>query len=177
MSERTDTQRRRFGPADDDPIEATDPLAMAVARLQDAPPSSDLWPGIAARLTPQAKAPRVVSFTLPQLAMAATLLIAVSGGVSWLAFSRPAAPAAPEPAIQAVAEPREAAQPDIAPATFADAQAEQLVRRGVAIFADAPPPAAEDQEPEDPPQAATKAPTRPPADKMARPSQTVRKKK
>lgn len=127
MSERTDTQRRRFGPADDDPIEATDPLAMAVARLQDAPPSSDLWPGIAARLTPQAKAPRVVSFTLPQLAMAATLLIAVSGGVSWLAFSRPAAPAAPEPAIQAVAEPREAAQPDIAPATFADAQYDAAV--------------------------------------------------
>ena len=60
-------------------------------------------------------------------------------------------------------------------ASFADAQAEQLVRRGVAIFVDPPPPV-EVEDPA-PPSVATKAPSRPPADKMARPSQTVRKKK
>lgn len=127
MSARTENNRRGFGPADDDPIEATDPLAMAVARLQDAPPAANLWPGIERRLTPQVRATRVISFTLPQLAMAATLLMAVSAGVSWLAFSRPPAPEAPEPAILAMAEPREAAQPDIAPATFADAQYDAAV--------------------------------------------------
>jgi hypothetical protein len=119
--------RRVPGPAADDPLDAADPLAMAVARLRDVAPAEDLWPGVAHRLEPRAVSPRVVSFTVPQLAMAATLLIAVSAGVSWLALAPRTAPATPEPTIRAVAEPRESVRPDVAPATFADAQYDAAV--------------------------------------------------
>ncbi len=88
MTTGIDGRERRPGPAADDPFEAGDPLELAVARLKEVPPATDLWPGIQSRLA-AAGAPqraRVVSFTLPQLAMAATLLIAVSAGVSWLAL-------------------------------------------------------------------------------------------
>jgi anti-sigma factor RsiW len=59
------------------------------------PPHTDLWTGIAARLdgTPRRavsavaqfipRQPRRFAFTLPQLAAAAALLIAVSGGAAW----------------------------------------------------------------------------------------------
>ncbi|HEY1913678.1 MAG TPA: anti-sigma factor [Vicinamibacterales bacterium] len=59
------------------------------------PPHTDLWTGIAARLdeTPSRaesvvarlipRQPRRFAFTLPQLAAAAALLIAVSGGAAW----------------------------------------------------------------------------------------------
>jgi len=46
------------------------------------PPQHDLWPGIDARIGRVAQ-PRRVSFTLPQLAAAAALLVAVSGGMAW----------------------------------------------------------------------------------------------
>ena len=61
------------------------------------PPQSDLWPGVDARISriliPGAPAPgsaqrRRVSFTLPQLAAAAAVLIAVSGGAAWQAAQR-----------------------------------------------------------------------------------------
>jgi hypothetical protein len=131
MTTGTDGRERRPGPAADDPFEAGDPLEMAVARLREVPPDTDLWPGIQARIgAPSAPARRVVSFTLPQLAMAATLLIAVSAGVSWLALApRPAGTtgAAAEPVIQAVVDPRETEQPDVQRATFADAQYDAAV--------------------------------------------------
>ncbi len=127
MTQRMEPSRRVPGPAQDDLLEATDPLAMAVARLRDVAPADDLWPGVAQRLEPRAKKRRVVSFTLPQLAMAATLLIAVSAGVSWLALAPRTTNVASEPAIRAVAEPRESARPDIAPASFADAQYDAAV--------------------------------------------------
>ena len=57
------------------------------------PPKTDLWAGIAGRIETSGSPARVVSFapraarrfvfTLPQLAAAAALLIAVSGGVAW----------------------------------------------------------------------------------------------
>jgi anti-sigma factor RsiW len=56
-------------------------LKRVVARagsLEARPPQADLWPGVAARverITP----PRRVSFTLPQLAAAAIVLMAISG--------------------------------------------------------------------------------------------------
>ena len=70
-----------------------------------------------------------MSFTLPQLAMAATLLIAVSAGVSWLALGQRAGSAAttPQPVIRAVVEPRDTQQPDVQRATFADAQYDAAV--------------------------------------------------
>jgi anti-sigma factor RsiW len=65
-------------------------------RLEDRPPETDLWPGIAARLRPRGAArvpsfierlghaPRRVELSLPQLAAAAFLLMLVSGGAVWL---------------------------------------------------------------------------------------------
>jgi len=70
--------------------------ATAAAR----PPDADLWAGIAARIeTGGAASPgrvmpfgrreaRRFTFTLPQLAAAAALLIAVSGGLAWNAAER-----------------------------------------------------------------------------------------
>jgi anti-sigma factor RsiW len=79
-------------------------LKRVVQQAQGAdarPPHADLWTGIAARLdeTPARaepvvarfvpRQPRRFAFTLPQLAAAAALLIAVSGGAAWkLAQSR-----------------------------------------------------------------------------------------
>lgn len=64
--------------------------------LQDALPTADLWPAIAARLAPpdvislpeRHSRPRHISFSLPQLAAAAVVLMALSGGGVWLATSR-----------------------------------------------------------------------------------------
>ena len=131
MTTGIDGRERRRGPAADDPFEAGDPLELAVARLKDVPPAADLWPGIQSKLA-AAGAPqraRVVSFTLPQLAMAATLLIAVSAGVSWLALGQRAGSAVttPQPVIRAVVEPRDTQQPDVQRATFADAQYDAAV--------------------------------------------------
>jgi hypothetical protein len=130
MTTGTDGRERRPGPAPDDPFEAGDPLELAVARLGDPPPATDLWPGIEARLaTVSTPSRRMVSFTLPQLALAATLLMAVSAGVSWVALGgRPVGTARqPDPVIRAVLEPREAVQPDVQRATFADAQYDAAV--------------------------------------------------
>lgn len=115
------------GPATDDPLAESDPLRAAVAALGDRPPSSDLWPGIAQQIASRSRGGRVVSFTLPQLAMAATLLIAVSAGVSWLALGpRPVAVEHITP-IRAVVEPIDSLQPDVQRATFADAQYDAAV--------------------------------------------------
>jgi hypothetical protein len=116
------------GPAADDRLDDSDPLRAAVGSLTDQPPAADLWPAIQARIAGPAPSRRVVSFTLPQLAMAATLLIAVSAGVSWLAIGPRPAPAEPgPPAIRAIVEPVESVQPDVARATFADAQYDAAV--------------------------------------------------
>jgi hypothetical protein len=69
-------------------------LKRVVARAQGAElrsPQHDLWPGIAARIDRVAP-PRRVSFTLPQLAAAAALLIAVSGTLGVWLTERAAAP-------------------------------------------------------------------------------------
>jgi len=89
-------------------------LKRIVARAQGVaaaprPPAADLWAGIAARIetSPRSvrlsgrsadaanvegatlRGPRRVTFTLPQLAAAAALIAAVSGGVVWSALGRP----------------------------------------------------------------------------------------
>lgn len=128
MTNRIEAFTPRPGPAADDPLEVDDPLVAAVSALRDRPPATDLWPAIAARVAPSAPARRTVSLTLPQLAMAATLLIAVSAGVSWLALApRSTAVSAPETPIRAVVEPAGAVQPDVARASFADAQYDAAV--------------------------------------------------
>lgn len=71
-----------------------DQLRMVVARaaaVQPTRPSSDLWPGIEARVTSgrqalpfRARAVRRISFTLPQLVAAGLALMVLSGGAVWL---------------------------------------------------------------------------------------------
>jgi hypothetical protein len=76
-------------------------LKRIVARagsVEARPPRADLWRGIAARLNEGGEPARVVSFapkaarrfsfSLSQLAAAAALLIAVSGGIAWQAAER-----------------------------------------------------------------------------------------
>ena len=68
-------------------------VVARAAAVDARPPQADLWHGIAARLNESGEPARVVpfaakparrfAFTLPQLAAAAALLIAVSGGVAW----------------------------------------------------------------------------------------------
>jgi anti-sigma factor RsiW len=88
------------------------------ATLPSSPPSSDLWPGVEARLQPsskalpfRARAATRVSFTLPQLVAAGLALMVLSGGAVWLSqfggrtTSLPpvaAAPTSPEPAVTPV---------------------------------------------------------------------------
>lgn len=57
--------------------------------LPDTPPSANLWPGIEAQISPNARVvpftPRRFSFTLPQLVAASLALMLLSGSMVWLA--------------------------------------------------------------------------------------------
>ena len=78
-------------------------IVARAASVDVRPPQADLWRGIAARLDDSGEPARVVAltpgearrfaFTLPQLAAAAALLIAVSGGVAWQVEARMGRPA------------------------------------------------------------------------------------
>jgi anti-sigma factor RsiW len=61
------------------------------------PPRNDLWPGIAGRIGATSarslRIPRRWSFSLPQLAAAAVVLMTLSGGAVWLARTNAPAPA------------------------------------------------------------------------------------
>jgi hypothetical protein len=117
----------RPGPAADDPIAPGDDLGAALAALGDRPPTGNLWPGIEARLAPGRAVGRSVTMTFPQLAMAASLLIAVSAGVSWLALQPGEGAPTGEPAIRAVAEPRARLGADVNRVSFADEQFDAAV--------------------------------------------------
>jgi anti-sigma factor RsiW len=126
--------------------EALEDLGTVVTMAKadpDVMPVNDLWPGVlnqirarnvaqfgAAKATPSGGR-RQISFTVPQLALAASLLIAVSSGVAYVAAGRamnhPASAAPTEAPIQAQAEPMLAPSADIAPANFADAQFDRAV--------------------------------------------------
>jgi anti-sigma factor RsiW len=99
----------------------------------DRMPAVDLWPGIQARIAAAGartttSGRRQFVFTLPQLALAASLLIAVSAGVAFLAAGRSMTrPAAQEDPIQAQAEPLLPASATVERANFADAQFDQAV--------------------------------------------------
>jgi negative regulator of sigma E activity len=78
--------------------------------------------------TARPRSPRRISFTLPQLALAASLLIAVSAGVSYLAMGRAGSqPTLQEDPIQAQAEPLLPPSAGVERANFADAQYDQAV--------------------------------------------------
>jgi len=130
-----------------------DDLKRVVARARAAgaaarPPAADLWSGIAARIEPQpastdpvaAFAPRArrrIAFTLPQLAAAASLIAAVSGGLVWQIGERRArvAPApvearrGPDPAApgSAAPTPDTSAADHVVPVVLADAQYDAAV--------------------------------------------------
>ncbi|MGE0042207.1 MAG: zf-HC2 domain-containing protein [Vicinamibacterales bacterium] len=105
-------------------------IAAGAAALGASGPARDLWPGIAARIVPAPARPagRRISFSLPELALAATLLMAVSAGASWLAYTRGTpAPGRAEAPIQAVAESSSAPDAGVQLANFADAQYDAAV--------------------------------------------------
>src|SRR5688572_23452639 len=130
------TEQRRFGESDHEPLNEDDVLAQAIGQWREELPSKDLWAGISARLgstqspasTTQATALTTsrVSFTLPQLAMAASLLIAVASGLTWLAARQPgtvtdtAAAVSTEPVIQAYGVLDDTTDGQIVQANFAD---------------------------------------------------------
>lgn len=75
-----------------------------------------------------ARSPRRISFSVPQLALAASLLIAVSAGVAYVAAGRNVVrPTAQEVPILAIAEPLSIPSAEVAPANFADAQFDKAV--------------------------------------------------
>ena len=116
------SEQRRFGESDHEPLTQDDILKQAVNEWRDAAPSRDLWSGIQSRITEQpAKKTSGITFTLPQLAMAASLLIAVASGATWMIAHPPAAQTT-EPVIQAYGVPEDETEGKIVQANFADAQ-------------------------------------------------------
>jgi len=119
------SEQRRFGESDHQPLQPDDVLAKAIGQWREELPSHDLWPGVQAKLEPRSViAARTFTFTLSQLAVAASFLIAVVAGVTWLAANRPALSGGgpTQEIIQAEGEPAGVPSGQIVPANFADAQ-------------------------------------------------------
>lgn len=128
------SEQRRFGESDHEPLREDDILAQAIGRWREELPSRDLWPGVQSRLEPRdhrhasgaaASQATTFTFTLSQLAVAASFLIAVVAGTTWLASNRPALTGdGPEQeVIQAYRDsPGTPDQGQIVQANFADAQ-------------------------------------------------------
>lgn len=100
------------------------------AALEDSPPASNLWPGIADRIGGRtivempSRPSRRFSFTLPQLVAAGLALMVLSGGLVWIARSGdPRATLPPVAALEEADAPAAAA----IPATFADVQYDDAV--------------------------------------------------
>jgi anti-sigma factor RsiW len=132
-------------------------VIMTAGADTDRGPVTDLWPAVLRQIThaqadagargvvrdfaapdlASARSSRQFVFTLPQLALAASLLIAVSAGVAYLAAGRALSqPAGQETPIQAFAEPVMPASADVARANFADAQYDEAVADLEKILAD-----------------------------------------
>ena len=127
------SEQRRFGESDHQPLNEDDILKQAITEWRDEMPTRDLWSGIQSRLQEQSTSAKAtvdkrerqtsgITFTLPQLAMAASLLIAVASGATWF-IAHPTVTAPKEQVIQAygvTAEDDNGGQ--IVKANFADAQ-------------------------------------------------------
>ena len=121
------SEQRRFGESDHQPLDEDDILKQAITEWRDEMPARDLWSGIQSKISQQANAAPAkktsgITFTLPQLAMAASLLIAVASGATWF-IAHPTVTETKEPVIQAygvTAEDDNGGQ--IIKANFADAQ-------------------------------------------------------
>lgn len=121
------SEQRRFGESDHEPLKQDDILSQAIGEWRDQLPSRDLWQGVATRIRehqqPVVATRRSVSFTITQLAVAASLLIAVASGLTWMVARPPAATIANNgPVIQAYGVPEEETGGQIVQANFADAQ-------------------------------------------------------
>jgi hypothetical protein len=93
---------------------------QAKTAVPPAPPH-DLWSGVAARIGAR-KAPRRISFTLPQLAAASVLLVLMSGAIAWRLHStitRTIAAGDSASNVNAGADPIDSAQGRLAPAPSA----------------------------------------------------------
>jgi hypothetical protein len=116
------SEQRQFGETDHEPLDQDDILAQAIGRWREELPARDLWSGISTRITAQpAVTARRIAFTLPQLALAATLLIAAASGLTWI-VAHPQTPVSNEPVIQAYGVPDDQTGGQIVQANFADAQ-------------------------------------------------------
>jgi hypothetical protein len=123
-------EQRRFGETDHEPLDQDDILAQAVGQWRDELPSRDLWPGVAAKISahqqPVVATRRLFTFSPAALVLAASLLIAVTSGLTWLVARQPAggATTAPSsgPVIQAYGLPDDSTNGQIVQANFADAQ-------------------------------------------------------
>jgi anti-sigma factor RsiW len=106
-------------------------IVAQAQHLEPRPPQADLWAGIERRIE-RVTPPRRVSFTLPQLAAAAALLIAVSAGTA-IKFAAPAVPASAPVEQTANDEPAQAEATDsiatiaVNPVGFSDAQYDAAV--------------------------------------------------
>jgi anti-sigma factor RsiW len=106
-------------------------VASIAASLPDAPPTNDLWPGVASRLPATEskvvsfRSPRRFSFTLPQLVAAGLALMVLSGGMAWIA--RLDNPGTTLPPVAAENVPPDAAEEPLARVSFADPQFDAAV--------------------------------------------------
>ena len=129
------SEQRRFGETDHEPLDQDDVLAQAIGQWREEFPSRDLWPGVASRIastpfsastTPMTSVStgRRLTFSPAALVLAASLLIAVTSGLTWLVARQPAGgnAAADGPVIQAYGLPEESTNGQIVQANFADAQ-------------------------------------------------------
>lgn len=119
-------EQRQFGESDHEPLDQDDILAQAIGQMRDQRPTRDLWAGISTRIAARpATTARRFAFTLSQLAMAASLLIAVASGLTWLIARSPATATAVSdngPIIQAYGLPDDQTGGQVVQANFADAQ-------------------------------------------------------
>jgi hypothetical protein len=123
------SEQRRFGETDHEPLDQDDILAQAIGQWREEMPSRDLWPGVAAQIRasqpPVVVTQRFFTFSPAALALAASLLIAVTSGLTWLIARAPAAgnvAADNGPVIQAYGVPDDQTGGQIVQANFADAQ-------------------------------------------------------
>ncbi|HUQ89856.1 MAG TPA: hypothetical protein VM096_20000 [Vicinamibacterales bacterium] len=120
------SEQRRFGESDHEPLQQDDILKQAISQWRDELPTRDLWSGVHARMSehqqPVAATQRFFTLTIAQMAVAATVLMAVASGLTWMVARPPAARHANEPVIQAYGVPEEETEGKIVQANFADAQ-------------------------------------------------------
>jgi hypothetical protein len=122
------SEQRRFGESDHEPLNEDDILAQAIGQWKEELPSRDLWSGVAARISDQQQPivakQRFFTFTPAQLAVAATFLMAVASGLTWMVARQPAGGTgvSTEPVIQAYGVPEDETGGQIVQANFADAQ-------------------------------------------------------